>query len=55
MGLLFLHRAFVGASLDLIEQHVATPAALGRGAEVIEAAGGIVDLAQHKDMMPPGD
>jgi hypothetical protein len=55
VGLLLRHRTFIGAGLDLVQQHVPGPSKTGGGAEVIEAGGGLGEFVQDQQILSPGD
>ena len=55
VGLLLRHRPFIRTGLDLVEQDVARPAELGRGAEVVEAGSGDGEFVQDQQILSPGD
>lgn len=51
--LLLPRRPFIRLRFDLVQQHAPAPAALRRGAEVVEPGSGIGELVQNQPVMAP--
>jgi hypothetical protein len=53
VGFLFLGGMLIRTGLDLIQQHAPRPAIAGRRPKIPEPGGGVFDLLQDFDMVPP--